>query len=163
METLPVKLKENYGSTDEKERRRCRMGNRKTSVNGRCKVKALLSIHPKYAASIFAGEKRYEYRRRLPKKRVSCILIYATAPISKIIGEARVVDTLIMDKAKLWQHTKSYGGISEKEFDRYFTGVDIGGAILLSSPILYKEPLTIERIGLTRAPQSFCYLSGEDE
>ena len=52
-------------------------------------MKAILSIHPEYAYKILSGEKTHELRKVLFKKPVTHVLVYATAPISKVIGGQR--------------------------------------------------------------------------
>lgn len=54
----------------------------------------LLSIKPEYANKIFDGQKHYEYRKRIPKKEVSKIVVYSSAPEQAVIGEVEVVKTL---------------------------------------------------------------------
>lgn len=54
----------------------------------------LLPIYPEYANRILTGEKRFEYRSRIPQKAISHIVIYATTPIKKIIGIAEVEEII---------------------------------------------------------------------
>lgn len=126
-------------------------------------MKALVSIHPRFARLILSGEKKCEYRRRLPTKPISGIVIYATSPVSRIIGEAGVESMRFLEKGELWRQTSSFGGISKFEFESYFYGMEMAGALLLSHPVAYDHPFPIEKVGLVRPPQSFCYLSEEDE
>ena len=56
----------------------------------------LLSIKPEYANKIFDGQKHYEYRKRIPKKEVSKIVVYSSAPEQAVIGEIEVIKTLKM-------------------------------------------------------------------
>ena len=51
-------------------------------------MKVILSIKPEFANKIFNGTKKFEFRRTLfKKKEVKKIVVYASAPISKVIGE----------------------------------------------------------------------------
>ena len=50
--------------------------------------KILISIKPKYVQDILLGKKLYEYRKRLPSD-VDAAIIYATAPVKKIVGEIK--------------------------------------------------------------------------
>ena len=68
-----------------------------------------------------------------------------------------------LEKGELWRQTSSFGGISKFEFENYFYGMEMAGALLLSHPVAYDHPFPIEKAGLVRPPQSFCYLSEEDE
>lgn len=47
----------------------------------------LLSIKPTYVQRIFEGSKKYEFRRVIFKENnIDKIIVYASAPISKIVG-----------------------------------------------------------------------------
>ena len=47
---------------------------------------ALLSIHPVYAQGIIDGRKTVEFRRRAFGKSVTHVVVYATAPVRKVVG-----------------------------------------------------------------------------
>lgn len=54
-------------------------------------MKVLLSIKPEFANKIFEGSKKFEFRRSIFKnKQVKSIVVYASAPISKVIGEFEI-------------------------------------------------------------------------
>lgn len=53
-----------------------------------CKI--LLSINPEHVENIFNGNKKYEYRKIKCKEKVDKIIIYSTAPIMQVVGEAEV-------------------------------------------------------------------------
>ena len=82
----------------------------------------LLSIKPEYANKIFDGQKHYEYRKRIPKKEVSKIVVYSSAPEQAVIGEVEVVKTLKMKPTPLWNSTKANAGISRSKYRKYFSG-----------------------------------------
>ena len=51
-------------------------------------MKVLLSIKPEYAEKIFEGTKKYEFRRSVFKNRnVKTVVVYASSPVQKVIGE----------------------------------------------------------------------------
>ena len=50
----------------------------------------LLSIKPQYAKAILENQKKYEFRKRHCKGSVNKIIFYATAPESKVVGEAEI-------------------------------------------------------------------------
>ena len=51
-------------------------------------TKVLLSIKPQYADKILSGDKKFEFRRLLYKSpNVKKIIIYATSPVMRVIGE----------------------------------------------------------------------------
>lgn len=58
-------------------------------------MKVLLSIKPEYAQKIFAGEKKYEYRKRIFKRNdVDMIVVYVTKPVGKVVGEFEIAEIL---------------------------------------------------------------------
>ena len=50
-------------------------------------MKVLLSIKPQFVEEIFAGKKRFEYRKAIFSKDVDSVVIYSTKPVGKIVGE----------------------------------------------------------------------------
>ena len=121
----------------------------------------LFSIKPSYSKKIFSGEKQFEFRKKCCKRLPSRIIIYETAPTSKIIGEVIVSEVLIASPDALWAKTQHAAGISKEEFDRYFSQQDDGIAYCLRSPVLYGAPVSLASIGISSPPQSYCYISQE--
>ena len=124
----------------------------------------LLSIKPEFAEQIFNGSKRYEYRRTLFKnKDVIKIIVYASSPVQKIVGELEIADILSLDIKRLWESTKQYAGIDKKYFDKYFHGKEMGHAIKIKNAQLYRDPLELkDACNIKRPPQSFMYLNSKD-
>jgi predicted transcriptional regulator len=84
-------------------------------------MKVLLSIKPVYAEKIFSGQKQFEFRRTIFKdKRVSKVVVYASAPVQKVIGEFEIDQILNDEIESLWQKTKLQAGISYDFFASYF-------------------------------------------
>ena len=50
----------------------------------------LLSIKPEFSEKIFNETKKYEFRKRVARKKVEKIVVYATSPVKKIVGEVEV-------------------------------------------------------------------------
>ena len=125
-------------------------------------VNALFSIRPPYADAILRGDKRVEFRKHACKRPVTRMFIYATKPIASIVGEAAVTKVLSRPPSDLWELTHAYAGISEDRFDRYFDGCEQACAYFLTRPMRYQGPIALDRLGIWRPPQSFCYLS-EDQ
>lgn len=121
-----------------------------------CKI--LISIKPEYVKKIFDGSKKIEYRTRLAKYKVDKIIIYCTAPIKKIVGEADVIRTISDKPEKIWSKTKKISGISKESFDTYFTKNKTANAYVLGDVKKYRKQKTLEDFGLKAAPQSFYYL-----
>lgn len=127
------------------------------------RINVLLSIKPEFAARIFQGVKRFEFRRVLFKNRgVKTVIVYVSAPVSKVIGEFEVEDILELEKECLWDQTKEYSGIPKDYFDTYFEGRETGYAIKIGSTHLYETPLSLaENFNVKRAPQSFVYVPAQ--
>lgn len=123
-------------------------------------MKVLLSIKPKYAYKIFDGTKKYEFRRTIFKnKKVTKIIVYASAPVSKVIGEFDI-ETVLQEKiGKLWQETKKYSGITEDFYYSYFKGKDMGFAIKIKQAKRYKKDYCIQEKFGVKPPQSFRYIN----
>lgn len=121
--------------------------------------KVLLSIKPIYVEKIFAGEKKYEYRKtRIRDSQVSKALIYQSNNTKMIVGEFEIDEILSGTPTEIWAATHQYGGINERSFFEYFKKRDIAYAYAIKSPIRYAEPLSIRDYGLSCPPMSYCYI-----
>ena len=77
-------------------------------------MKVLLSIKPEFVEKIFAGTKKYEFRKSLFKKNgVKYVVIYASAPIKRVVGEFEIDDILSDDVDVIWDRTQKYSGITK--------------------------------------------------
>lgn len=122
-----------------------------------CKI--LLSIKPEYAEKIFAGTKKYEFRRVVSKRQPSKIVVYTTSPVCRVIGEVAVNKVICESPSKLWDKTRKSAGISRQKFYSYFSGKEVGYAFALAKTKKYKTPKFLSDFGISQAPQSFVYLS----
>ena len=122
-------------------------------------MRILLSIKPEFAEQIFDGTKRFEFRRSIfARDDVDVVVVYASAPIGKVIGEFKIGRILSDRPTLLWKRTTPYAGISKKRFFEYFSGKSIGYAIEIDNYELYDRPLPLyESFGCT-PPQSFAYV-----
>ena len=118
----------------------------------------LLSIKPEYSKRIICGEKKFEYRKHLPQKNITKIVIYSSAPEKKVIGEVQVLETMSMSKLELWNKTKSFAGITYDKYKEYFADSKQAYAYKLGQVCLYSPQKTLEDFGIKQAPQSFIYL-----
>jgi predicted transcriptional regulator len=122
-------------------------------------MKIILSIKPEFANKIFDGNKKFEFRRSIFKnKKVSKVIVYASSPVSKVIGEFEIGEVLFKDLNSLWQETKEFSGITEKYFYDYFIGKENGFALEVKRVKKYKKELCIEKSFGKRPPQSFAYV-----
>jgi len=123
-------------------------------------MKVLLSIKPEFADRILNGDKHFEFRKAVFKNAdVKTVVIYATKPVGKVIGEFDIAEVLEGTPNKLWKVTREYAGISKAFFEEYFEGRDTAYAIRVQRPTRYSRPLDLTEL-LPRgvAPQSFQYL-----
>ena len=122
-------------------------------------MKVMLSIKPEFAQKIFAGAKRYEFRSSIFKNQeINTIIVYATKPIGKLIGEFEIEDILHEELPVLWSKTKKHSGTNEENFKKYFANKSKGYAIQIKNAKLYDEPASLDSLGVSIAPQSFMYL-----
>lgn len=120
----------------------------------------LLSIRPEFVKDIFEGEKLFEYRRSIFKMtNVSKVVVYATMPVGKIVGEFRIARIIEDSPQEIWRKTSKESGLSKKRFDQYFEGKKTGFALQITEPQLYDEPIDPRIHDETFvAPQSFRYI-----
>ena len=118
----------------------------------------ILSIHPNHIEKILSGEKRYEYRKRIPQD-INYIIVYATAPTKKIVAIIEV-DMVMQDTPqKIWDVTQNESGVSHEFFMNYFNEVSIAYAIKIRK--IYKLPIPIDITvidGVKSAPQAYQYV-----
>lgn len=123
-------------------------------------MRVLLSIKPEFAEKILLGEKLFEFRKVLPRThKLTTVVIYATMPVGKVVGEFKVGEVLTDTPKKIWDSTRLSAGISKKYFNEYFTGKDLAHAIGVKSARRYKKPVNLcKYVPSGVAPQSFCYI-----
>lgn len=123
-------------------------------------MKVILSIKPEFVSKIFSGEKKYEFRKRIFKnKNIKTIIIYCSAPISKIVGEFEIEEIIYKDLNLLWELTKNDSGISSSYFYKYFDKKEKGFAFKIKSFKKYDVQKKITELNskIKYAPQSFIY------
>src|SRR5579875_2486556 len=105
---------------------------------------ALLSIKPEFAHLIFDGVKCYEYRRNTFKQSVTSIVVYASSPVCRVIGEFTVEQILCDNVDTIWRETCSQSGISKERFDAYFAYRNKGYAIKVGKTQKYDTPYCLK-------------------
>lgn len=119
----------------------------------------LLSIKPEFVAKIFSNEKQYEFRKVIFKnKQVKDVVIYASSPVSKVVGEFKIDKIIENTPDKVWELTKDKAGITKSYFDNYFKGKQVAYAIKIKQATQYDKPIDLQDLNIQRAPQSFMYL-----
>ncbi|WP_314838904.1 hypothetical protein [Solobacterium moorei] len=118
----------------------------------------LLSIKPQYVDKIIAGKKKFEFRKFHCRDGIDTIVIYATAPTKKVIGEVTLINIIEGDVEYVWHETKGFGGILKKDYKAYYEEREVAIAYELGDVTLYDVPKTLTDLGLDYVPQSFAYL-----
>lgn len=119
----------------------------------------ILSIHPNHIEKILSGDKRYEYRKRIPQD-INYIIVYATAPTKKVVAIIEI-DMVIKDTPQnIWDVTQSESGVSYEFFMNYFNGVSTAYAIKFRNIYRLSTPIDITAIdGVKSAPQAYIYVN----
>jgi len=120
----------------------------------------LLSVKPRFAEAILDGEKKFEFRRAVFRDPdVQRVVLDASSPVQRVVGEFTIGEVISMDLDSLWQHTESEAGIEREYFDEYFAGRASGYAVAVGETRRYPEPLALaQHFGIQHPPQSFRYL-----
>ena len=123
--------------------------------------KVILSIKPKFVKKIFKKEKIFEYRKAIFKSsQIDTVLIYASKPIKKIVGEFKIGNILCDTPQNIWKQTFHLGGVSQEFYNEYFKNKDIAYAIEITELQIYNEFIDPYLINPNFvAPQSFCYVT----
>lgn len=123
-------------------------------------MRVLLSIRPQFVKEIFNGNKKFEYRKAIFKnKDIKTIVVYATLPVGKIVGEFEIDSILMEHPSSIWEKTKDYAGISLEYYNEYFDGREKAYAIKIKSVHMYENPICpYANNDNFIAPQSFKYI-----
>jgi predicted transcriptional regulator len=126
----------------------------------------LLSLRPKFAQLILAGEKTVELRRVRPKIGHGDIMfIYATAPIQAVVAHCRVDRVVSDSQDSVWSLVAHRAAIDPIAFKRYYAGLGIAHAIFFFEVVPLAEPISLD--ALRRGwpeftpPQSYRYVPSD--
>ena len=119
----------------------------------------IISIKPAFCKLIFSGQKKWEYRKAIFQEQgVKKIIVYATAPISLVVGEFETGLILKASPSEIWEKTKDGAGISREFFNDYFAGKDFARAIEIKNAKAYENGIKLyDGYGISQAPQNFAY------
>lgn len=122
----------------------------------------ILSIKPQFSEQILDGSKRVELRRRFPVNVPSGTLayIYSTSPTRALTGVATIEGVSKLSLDNLWESYSHLSGIDKAGFDDYFSGLEMGFAIVFSEARSLRRSIELtelrERFAF-QPPQSFLY------
>jgi len=125
-------------------------------------MRILMSIKPFFAAKIFNGSKGFEFRRTIFKEKgINTIVVYASFPLCKVIGEFEIEEIINDTPENIWNLTNSQAGITKEFFKAYFDKKEKGFAIKIKNVVSYSPTRLLIDYSVLHAPQSFCYLSSK--
>jgi predicted transcriptional regulator len=122
-------------------------------------MKVLLSIKPEFAQKIFDGTKKYEFRKSIFKRSdIDTVVVYASSPMQRVIGEFEIKNILCEETETLWQLTHEFSGIDKLFYDEYFANKETAFAIQVGKICKFPNPKRLSEYDINFAPQSFAYL-----
>lgn len=121
-------------------------------------MKVVLSIKPEFANKIFDGTKKFEFRKAIFKnENIKTVIVYASSPVQKVIGEFEIERIINHDIDTLWGMTENFSGITKDYFYQYFEDRQAGYAIQIKTTRKYKKPKDLKMDFNLVPPQSFAY------
>ncbi len=122
----------------------------------------LIPIHPEHVEKILRGTKKWEYRKRKPRKEVTKLIFYATKPKCKVVGEAEVQWTYYYFPYWVWEWSKWESGLTFEQYAKYFKGKKRAVAFRLGKVKKYNKPKELSEYGIDKPPQSFIYVNRKE-
>lgn len=134
----------------------------------------LLSIHPEYAAMIYAGEKKIEFRANIPRKYNlfeetapfdDYIFLYETAPIFAVTGWIKVCDYINVnkilngDRKDLKKMIINDGRLTMEQIKAYKPNLQLWGWHIKESYNWGRKEFITRFSPNEKPPQSWCYTS----
>lgn len=107
----------------------------------------ILSLHPRHAQNVLEGLKVTELRRTRPLVQMGQqVAVYATSPVSAIVGAVTVASVSSMPLDSLKESHLERALIADSDFDAYFSGCSKGVAIGLTEPSRLENPAYLSDI-----------------
>ena len=121
----------------------------------------VMSLHPKFAASIMEGRKTVEVRRNFHTKWIGHrVSVYASSPVQAIVGDAYIAAVIPGSPKEIWDKFGSKIACTENEFRRYAAAKNELFAIQLADVNVYPKSMPIGTLSSLverklKAPQSY--------
>lgn len=135
-------------------------------------MNVLLSIHPKYAAMIYACEKKIELRTTIPRKYELCedyIFLYETAPIFAVTGWIKVSDYINVskilngDRKDLKRMIINDGRLTMEQIKAYKPNLQLWGWHIAEAYNWGRNEYITRFSPNEKPPQSWCYTRAKIE
>lgn len=136
----------------------------------------LLSIHPEYAAMIYAGEKKIEFRTNIPRKYNiheepspldDFIFLYETAPVYAVTGWIKVSDYINVnkilngDRKDLKKFIINDGRLTMEQIKSYKPNLQLWGWHIAEAYNFGRKEFITRFSPNEKPPQSWCYTRAE--
>jgi predicted transcriptional regulator len=119
----------------------------------------LISIHPEHVEKILSGEKRFEFRKKIPTDTIRRMVIYSTSPVMKVVAVAEIDSTITAKPESVWRRTRHASGITKQRFTKYFDNRDIAHALSIGSVRELANPIPLSTLCCTFVPpQSYRFI-----
>jgi predicted transcriptional regulator len=128
---------------------------------------ALLSVRPRFAAGLLDGSKTVEVRRRQAHIADGAIcLVYASSPVSALVGAIRIHTTDTDRPDSLWSRWGDRTALKRAEYDAYLVGSERPCAIIVSAAVSFPQPVSLPELRRRRrafvTPQSYRFLDPDE-
>ncbi|MFJ4175391.1 ASCH domain-containing protein [Microbacterium sp. NPDC089696] len=118
-----------------------------------------MAIHEHWADAIMDGRKTVEFRKRRLAPDIDTVIVYATAPVSMVIGRFTIAEVVSGTPEEIWSRFGDVGEIDHASYSAYYEGRDSAVAIVVAEASRFDDPLALADIEPRPAvPQSFAYL-----
>ena len=135
-------------------------------------MNVLLSIHPEYAAMIYAGKKKIELRTNAPRKYNLCfdyIFLYETAPIFAVTGWIKVdsymnINKIFNGERKDLKRVVIYDSmLTMEQIKAYKPNLQLWGWHIKEAYNFGRKEFITRFAPNEKPPQSWCYTSAKIE
>jgi predicted transcriptional regulator len=121
----------------------------------------LITILPVHAGRIYAGTKKFEFRKRIPRIVPRRVFLYETKRVQAVTGHI-VLDGVVRGTPEhVWKFAR-HGGSTKQAFNRYFDRMDTAYAYRVAASVRYSNPIPLSQVLAIdagfRVPQQFLYL-----
>ena len=124
-------------------------------------------MRPRFAAALLDGSKTVEVRRRRAHIADGAIcLVYASSPVSALVGAIRIRTTDTDRPDSLWTRWGNLMALKRVEYDTYLTGSARPCAIIVSAAVAFPHAISLHELRRRHhafvTPQSYRFLDSDE-